>query len=290
MSDASDVRRKRNGSAEAPSKKRLKKDKEDKENDEDEEIDSKCTPQEIVEIRKIMQLLKKAYEDAPKATNNALIYNRVCPVPWNLILYEMKPLKSLANRLLNEEGWTADRMRKRIGTSQTPISIFPLNRAESRALWESIVYRVKMDKIYSTARFDIEIPETWLDEKYQGKTFKRDNAVAYGMELLAVIVFHQKTFLAKKPFHFRSICDDLGWELSAAFCDYFYPILFVICANPSLVKTSTASIKGQWGTSTNQNKVKKALKEAAKAAEESQNIKYKETFKLLKIIFPQLLK
>ena len=48
MSDASDVRRKRNGSAEAPSKKRLKKDQEDKENDEDEEIDSKCTPQEIV--------------------------------------------------------------------------------------------------------------------------------------------------------------------------------------------------------------------------------------------------
>jgi len=41
-------------------------------------------------------------------------------------------------------------------------------------LWDSIVYRVKMDKIYSTARFDIEIPETWLDEKYQGKTFKRD--------------------------------------------------------------------------------------------------------------------
>ena len=116
------------------------------------------------------------------------------------------------------------------------------------------------------------------------------SAVAYGMELFAVIAFHQKTFLAKKPFHFRSICDDLGWELSVAFCDYFYPILFVICANPSLVKTSTASIKGQWGTSTNQNKVKKALKEAAKAAEESQNIKYKETFKLLKIIFPQLLK
>ena len=63
-------------------------------------------------LAEITKLLKKAYEDAPKATNNPLIYNRVCPVPWNLICYDMKPLKSLANRLLNEEGWTADRMRK----------------------------------------------------------------------------------------------------------------------------------------------------------------------------------
>ena len=94
----------------------------------------------------------------------------------------------------------------------------------------------------------------------------------------------------KKSFWFRSICDDLGWEVSAAFCDYFYLILFVICANASLVKTSTSSIKGTWGTSQNQNKVKKALKTAAQQADQADTIMYKESFKLLKTLFPKALK
>lgn len=255
-------------------------------------MDARCSPEEVVEIRKINKLLKKAYADAASATHNPLIYTRVCPVPWNLISYryDTNSTKTLANRLLNEEGWTAERMRKTIGASPMPITIFPLGRVESRALWESIRYRVSMDQMYSVARFRIDIPESWFDTKFQGKVFMSSNALAYGKEILAVVVFHQEKFLAKKSFWFRSICDELGWELSAAFCDYFYLILFVICAKTSLVKTSTSSIKGTWGTSSNQNKVKKAFKEAAKKAEQTNTIEYKESFKLLKTLFPTALK
>ena len=48
---------------------------------------------------------------------------------------------------------------------------------------------------------------------------------------------------------------DFGWELSASFCDYFFPILFVICADPSLVSKTVSSIKGTWGEGKVQKKV-----------------------------------
>ena len=79
-----------------------------------------------------------------------------------------------------------------------------------------------------------------------------------------------------------------GWELSGIFCEYFVLVLFVITVDPSLVATSTSSIEGKWGSSKNQKKVKQAFKEAAKAAEKSKKIKYKETLKLLKKFFPLL--
>lgn len=58
--------------------------------------------------------MKQAFLDAPKATQNPLIHHRVCPVAWNLIYYEMEKGRkvSLASRLLNEEGWTSERMMK----------------------------------------------------------------------------------------------------------------------------------------------------------------------------------
>ena len=115
------------------------------------------------------------------------------------------------------------------------------------------------------------------------------SALDYGKEIIGFVVLHQRMFLAKKSFWFRCICDDLGWELSSNFCEYFYIILFVICADHSLVAKSTSSIKGTWGTSTAQKKVKKALKEAAKAAETQGKIKYKEAFKLFKHLFPTAL-
>ena len=127
---------KREGPAQGPASKRAKLD-ERSEDDIEEEVDPKCTPHEIAgdtnfkgkniklfwEIKKITKLLKQAYEDAPKATHNPFLYNRVCPIPWNLISYDMNPslesdqrrklhttVKTLANRLLTEEGWTAKRM------------------------------------------------------------------------------------------------------------------------------------------------------------------------------------
>ena len=61
----------------------------------------------------------------------------------------------------------------------------------------------------------------------------------------------------------------------------------MISADPALIATSTSSIElieGTWGSSGNPKKVKQAFKKAAQAAEKSKNIKYKETFKLLKEI------
>ena len=107
------------------------------------------------------------------------------------------------------------------------------------------------------------------------------SALAYGKEILAVIVFHQQKFLEKKPFNFRACCDDLGWELSVAFCEYFYHILFVICADVTLIKSGESGV---------QKKVEQVLKKAAKAAKKDNKISYKEAFKLLQIIFPSALK
>jgi len=266
-----------------------------------EEADRKCTPQEIVEIRKLNKVLKQAYKDAPHATKNALIYHRVSPVPWNLVSYDMgkeEGIKTLANRFLNEEGWTNERMVTTLSNSPIPIAMFPLNRAESRALWESVRYRVRLKTLRTESLFEVDIPEEWLTSKYKGKPFKDTNALEYGKELVALIAFNQRTFLSHKPYRFRGICEDLGWELSGTFCEFLFVVLFMICAKPSSVKTITDAIKaekkgvkkGTWGESGVQKAVKKAFKEAAIKAEKKGEIRYKQSFKLLKVVFPNGLK
>ena len=105
-----------------------------------------------------------------------------------------------------------------------------------------------------------------------------------------MVVFNQTKFLSGKPYWFRVNCDQLGWELSAAFHDYLFPVLFMICAKPSAIENLIQSTKGTWGKSGTQKKVKKLFKEAAIAAEKENNIKYKQTFKLLKVLRPNLLK
>lgn len=269
-----------------------KRSKQDEEEDNAEDaVDTKCTPQEIVEIRKINQLLKQAYKDAPIATDNPMLYNRVCVVPWNEICYDMRPRKSLANRLLNEEGWTAQRMIKTIGSSPMPIGIYPLERAESRALWQSLRFRYHLNELKENySKYEFEVPEKWLTTKFAGKKFKKNNALDFAKELIALVSFNQGKFLGKQSYWFRTTCSMLGWELSGVFCEYFALVLFVISADPALIATSTSSIEGTWGSSGNPKKVKQAFKKAAKAAEKSKNIKYKETFKLLKEIFPSALK
>merc|ERR1712118_360016 len=175
--------------------------------------------------------------------------------------------------------------------------MFPLKRRESFALWESIRYRLQMNEIRSLARFPIDISEDWFASKFCGKVFKDSNALEYGKELIALIVFNQETFLARKPYRFRGTCEDLGWKLSAAFCEYLFMVLFVICAEPSKVKQISKAVekaqkgwKKTWGNSGVQKAVKKAFKEAAIEAEKQNKIKYKQTFNLLKTIFPTALK
>ena len=59
----------------------------------------------------------------------------------------------------------------------------------------------------------------------------------------------------------------------------------------SSVKTISKSTKGTWGKSGVQKAVKKALiKEAAIKAGEKGEIRYKKTFKILKVVFPNGLK
>ena len=118
------------------------------------------------------------------------------------------------------------------------------------------------------------------------------SALEYGKEIIAMVVFNQTKFLSGKPHWFRVYCDQFGWELSVAFHDYLFPVLFMIpvCAKPSAVKNLIQSTEGTWGKSGTQKKVKKLFKEAAIAAEKENNIKYKQAFNLLKVLRPNLLK
>ena len=67
-------------------------------------------------------------------------------------------------------------------------------------------------------------------------------------------------------------------------------VLFVICANPFDVKKISNKIEGTWVNSAVQKAVKKTFKKAARKAEKAKKIKFKETFKLFKSIFPKALK
>ena len=58
----------------------------------------------------------------------------------------------------------------------------------------------------------------------------------------------------------------------------------------SSLKTISKFIKGTWVKSGVQQAIKKAFKDAAIKAEEKGEIWYKETFKLLKVVFPNGLK
>ena len=58
-----------------------------------------------------------------------------------------------------------------IGSSPSPIAIFLLKRAESRGLWESIVYRRKLNDVRSNAYYQTNIPESWYGSKFQSKVF-----------------------------------------------------------------------------------------------------------------------
>ena len=66
--------------------------------------------------------------------------------------------------------------------------------------------------------------------------------------------------------------------------------LMVVCANPKLIKESTADLQGTWGTPKNRDKVGKAFVKAVKEAEEKGNVQFPETLKLFKYLFPWVLK
>lgn len=116
-------------------------------------------------------------------------------------------------------------------------------------------------------------------------------AKVYGQKLAAIIAFNQAKFFGKDDYWFRPLCQELGMSLSSNFVSLgFIIIIFVVCVDAKIFETSTRDIEGTWGESAYRNKVVKALTKAVKEAESNNNIKYPETFKLFKNLFPKVLK
>ena len=97
--------------------------------------------------------------------------------------------RSLAFILHKQEGWTAAWMKEvichkifvhsllnifeRIASSPSFIGIYPLGRAESRALCEALNFRYNMDLKRKLAPMEVDIPEKWLEERLKYKNFKK---------------------------------------------------------------------------------------------------------------------
>merc|ERR1719473_2116414 len=147
-------------------------------------------------------------------------------------------------------------MKERIGSSPSFIGIYPLGRAESRALCEALNFRYNMDKKRNLARMEVDIPEKWLEER----------AEKFGKRLAAKIALNQSKFFGRDMMWFRPLMSDLGWEISESFVTRgFLVVILVVAADPALIESSTKSIKGKW--SENRGEVRKAFIDAAKAAE-----------------------
>ena len=113
----------------------------------------------------------------------------------------------------------------------------------------------------------------------------------YAQKLAAIIAFNQAKFFGKDDYWFRPLCQELGMSLTSNFVRLgFIIIIFVVCIDAKLFETSTKDFEGTWGDSAIRNKVVKALTKAVKEAESNNNIKYSETFKLFKNLFPKVLK
>jgi len=254
--------------------------------EEPEDEKKKCTDSEKEKIDEIRELLKQAYEDLPLATHNPNIYT-LFDEPWDKMRFDPN-YRSLAFILHKQEGWTAEWMKERIGSSPSFIGIYPLGRAESRALCEALNFRYNMNLKRNLARMEVDIPEKWLEERLKYKNFKKKGAEKFGKRLAAKIAFNQSKFFGRDMMWFRPLMSDLGWEISESFVTRgFLVVILVVAADPALIESSTKSIKGKW--SENRGEVKKAFIDAAKAAERKKKLKYPQTFALFKKLFPSLL-
>ena len=60
-------------------------------------------------------------------------------------------------------------MIESIGTSTSPLAIYPLKRQDARILWMAVRYRIQMNNLKEVAQFRIDLPESWLDLKVKKK-------------------------------------------------------------------------------------------------------------------------
>jgi len=242
------------------------------------------------EIKAIEKLLSEAYADAPAATENPYIFI-IADQDWGKLVYEDE--KSLAEVLHTEGGWTESTMLKWIGGSPFPFNIKPLSDVESRALWASIRYRLRIKAQQDMAQFEIKVPEEWLNIKLKHKEFGKTGGKNFAMKLLAMVAYNQTLFLGKdQNIWFRALCDQLGWMKEAKISENFVKrhivSLFVIACNPEMLGSSVKDIKGSWGGS-NRGKFETAWTNAVKVAIQSKTVLYPSELQLLQNLFPSVL-
>ena len=114
------------------------------------------------------------------------------------------------------------------------------------------------------------------------------SATEFAQKLAIEIAYDQGKFFGRPKYWFRVMCDTLTsrWSISEKFVATFLVVLFVVCVDPDLIKSSTDALGTAW-FGKDRASVRKALIDVVKAAEENtEDIKYPKTFKLFKVLFP----
>ena len=117
---------------------------------------------------------------------NPNIYRRIASVKWQDARFDPGK-KSLAYIFHIEQGWTVEGMKdvtstfkkvfliEIIGNSPIPMVLPTLSRAESRVLWGSLRYKVKMNQLKASLKFEVDLDIKFLVAplKYQSFHKKR---------------------------------------------------------------------------------------------------------------------
>lgn len=246
----------------------------------------RLTPSQKNQIALLTELLKRAHADAPYATQHPDIYD-IIDQGWHTLSFEPNG-ESLAHILYVEEGWSVARLTSACIASPIPIGLPPMNRKDSRALWDCIRYREALESKKAEAQFEMELPEEWLHIKVKKKKqMRKTNSEDYLKRLAAEMLYNQEKFLNRKEYWFQPMCEELGWEISKAFVDRHRIALLVVCVDPKLIIASTKDITKSWADA--KWKVHAAFTSAVKAGVQKKKIKYKSAFKFFQKIFPSVL-
>merc|ERR1719399_45850 len=135
------------------------------------------SPFQKAEISKLRVLLRRAYNDAPKANFNQDI-QRLITAPWHTARFASDG-KSLAYVLHVEKGWTAAKMKQILGKAPIPFTVKPLNADESRFLGVSLRYGMQED----AQLFKPDIPGNWLTDDMKYKEVTKACVVQYAKKV-----------------------------------------------------------------------------------------------------------
>merc|ERR1719359_2227694 len=117
--------------------------------------------------------MTQAYKDAPYAMQNEGIYDVI--EEWPNMKFEETLVDDfgketventdLAHEFYIGRGLTASWLKETIFTSTVPFPLYPLKHRNSLAFWTAVKFRAK----YDHARFQIDIPQAWLEKRLSGK-------------------------------------------------------------------------------------------------------------------------